>query len=450
MIGRHSDRSKSATRFRKRSQEGPTAGDSPRQGAAGALRRAASAAHVSSWADRTFASLSNPQFRMLWFGMLAMMAGMNMQMVARAQLAWDLTGNALAVSVVGAGMAPPILILSIFGGAMADRLDRRRVIQAGQAVTGLLAFAIAILIVTDRVNIWFLVASSVLQGVAWAFLMPARQSIVPQLVGKEHTTNAIALNSSAMSLMTLVAPGVAGVMYARLGVAPTYFIIGSLNIIAVLLTARLTRLAGASARQPASRVLVEMKNGLKYSFGNRTVLVLLLLTMFTTVLAHPFRSLMPVFVHDVFDRGPEAVGLMLSAIGLGAVAGSLVIAGLTEGNHRGLVLLGTTAVSGIAIALAAATSIYWVAVVIMVLLGVGDSGRRTLSSSLMLEQTADAYKGRVMGLYMTNFGMMPLGAIPFAAVAEFVGIRWAVAGAGLLLLGAAIGTTTLTNRVRRL
>lgn len=412
--------------------------------------RAAAPNRVGSWADRTFASLSNRDFRFLWLGMLAMMGGMNMQMVARAQLAWDISHSAIAVSLVGAGFAPPVLLLSIFGGAMADRLDRRRVIQAGQAITMSLAAVIGVLILTERINLWWLIGSSVGQGIAWAFLMPARQSIVPQLVGKSHTTNAIALNAGAMSLMTLVAPGIAGVIYARVGVAPTYFIIAGLNALAVVLTARLPRMAGAGAAQPAGRVMSEMKAGIRYTLGNQTVLVLLLLALFTTILAQPFRSLMPVFVHDVFDRGPEAVGLMLSAIGLGALLGTVVIAGLREGEHRGWVLLATTATSGVALVLATVTAQYWIAVAVMLLLGVGDSGRRSLNSSLMLEQTEDAFRGRVMGLYMTNFGLIPLGAIPLAAIAELIGIRWAVAGAGALLVAAAAGTMLLTNRIRRL
>jgi MFS family permease len=382
--------------------------------------------------------------------MLAMMGGMNMQMVARAQLTWDITHSAIAVSLVGAGFAPPVLLLSIFGGAMADRLDRRRVIQVGQAITMSLAVIVGVLIVTDRITLWWLIGSSVGQGVAWAFLMPARQSIVPQLVGKGHTTNAIALNAGAMSLMTLIAPGIAGVIYARVGVAPAYFIIAALNALAVVLTARVPRMTGAGAAQPSRRVMSEMKDGIRYTFRNQTVLVLLLLALFTTVLAQPFRSLMPVFVHDVFDRGPEAVGLMLSAIGLGALLGTVVIAGLREGEHRGFVLLGTTAVSGVALVLATVTAQYWIAVAVMVLLGVGDSGRRSLNSSLMLEQTQDAFRGRVMGLYMMNFGLIPLGAIPLAAISEVIGIRWAIAGAGALLVAAALSTSLFTDRIRRL
>ncbi|MBI4220636.1 MAG: MFS transporter [Chloroflexi bacterium] len=406
---------------------------------------------ATTWAARTFSSLEHRNFRYLWLGMLALMGGMNMQIVARAQLAWDLSGSAIMVAIVGAGMAPPILVLSNFGGALADRVNRKRVIQAGQLASMVIALTVALLIVTERIALWHLVAASVLQGFSWAFLMPSRQAIIPELVGKERTSNAVALNASAMSLMTLVAPGIAGVMYARVGVGATFFTIAALSLLAFVLTERLPNSAGrGSTPRRKEPMLREMKEGIQYTLRNRTVLVLLALALSTTILAQPFRSLMPVFVHDVYGRGPEAVGLLLSMIGLGALLGTLAIAGLRKGELRGAVLLATTALSGLALVLATTTAIYGVAVFVMVLLGVGDSGRRSLNSALMLEEADEPYRGRVMGLYMMNFGLIPLGAIPLAAISEAVGIRYAVAGAGMLLMVTAVATTLATNRVRRL
>ncbi|MBI4305665.1 MAG: MFS transporter [Chloroflexi bacterium] len=418
--------------------------------ARGALRLPVPAV-ATSWARRTFSSLQHRNFRYLWLGMLALMGGMNMQIVARAQLAWDLSGSAISVAVVGAGMAPPILVLSNIGGALADRVIRKRIIQAGQLASMVIALSVGFLVVMEEIALWHLVAASVLQGVSWAFLMPSRQSIIPELVGKESTSNAVALNASAMSLMTLVAPGIAGVMYARVGVGATFFTIAGLSLLALVLTERLPSSAGRGSSQRAKQAIWrEMKEGIQYTLRNRTVLVLLVLALSTTVLAQPFRSLMPVFVHDVYGRGPEAVGLLLSMIGLGALLGTLAIAGLRKGESRGAVLLATTALSGIALVLATTTAIYGVAVLVMVLLGIGDSGRRSLNSALMLEEADESFRGRVMGLYMMNFGLIPLGAIPLAAISEVVGIRYAVAGAGALLIFAAIATTFTTSRVRRL
>ncbi len=153
-------------------------------------------------------------------------------------------------------------------------------------------------------------------------------------------------------------------------------------------------------------------------------------------------------VHDRY--GVEALGLLMSMIGIGALFGSLVIAGLSKASHRGRVLLVTGMLSGLAILLAAATTSYTVAVFIMIVIGIGDSGRRTLSSSLILEQTNEEFRGRVMGVYMMNFGLMPAGALPLGFIAAMFDVRVAFAIAGGMLFVAMVGFATLTNRIRQL
>jgi len=198
------------------------------------------------------------------------------------------------------------------------------------------------------------------------------------------------------------------------------------------------------------RMWSDIKEGLVYTKQNRTVLMLLLVALSTALLAMPFRSLLPVQIEEVFKLEVEALGLLLSAMGVGALAGSLVIASLSTNSRRGWVLLITSMLSGIAILAAAATTSYAVAVGIMVLLGIGDSGRRALNSSLIMEQTADEFRGRVMGVYMMNFGLIPLGAIPLGFITDSYNVRVAFAIAGGALLVAAIGYTVLTDKVRRL
>ena len=194
----------------------------------------------------------------------------------------------------------------------------------------------------------------------------------------------------------------------------------------------------------------DVKEGLRYARADRTVLMLLIVALSTTVLAMPMRTLLPVQIEEVFNRDVESLGLLLSMIGVGALAGSLLIAGLTTSQHRGMILLVTTAVSGLAILLAGLNTSYFVALAIMVLVGVGDSGRRTLNASLIMEQTDSDHRGRVMGIYMMNFGMIPLGTLPLAALGDVIGIRWAFALAGALLIAAALLMTVATTRIRRL
>jgi MFS family permease len=404
---------------------------------------------VTAWFLRTFESLGSGQYRLLWIGLLLMMAAMNMQMLARGYLAWELTKSAAMVGYVGAGFAPPILILSLFGGAVADRFNKKRMIQAGQFGMGTLSVVIAISITTETITVWHLIGASVIQGILFAFMMPARQVIIPQLVEKHQLSNAVALNASGMSLMTLLAPVIAGFIYGRYGAGPAYFVISGLNFAAVSLTTML-RPVNTTYNPPKKKIFGDVREGLRYSWSNKTVLMLLIVALSTTVLAMPLRTLLPVQIEEVFNRDVESLGLLMLMIGAGALVGSLAIAGLTTGQHRGLVLLGTTLLSGVAVLMAGLNTSYFVALGIMVLIGLGDAGRRSLNASLIMEEADQDHRGRVMGLYMMNFGMIPIGTIPLAYVSDAFGIRWAFALAGALLILAAIALTLLTARVRRL
>ena len=397
---------------------------------------------------RTFASLGQSDYRHLWFGMLLLMAAVNIQMLSRSYLAWELTHSPIAVVLVGVGFAPPILLLSLYGGAVADRFARKRIIQLGQLGMLVISLAVAISISTGSITVYHLVGASVAQGTVWAFLMPALQAIITQLVDDDHLTNAVALNASGMSLMTLAAPAVGGLIYGFWGPAATYYTISALTVGAYLLMGLVPHMAPVA--RGTRRMWRDIKEGLAYTKHNRTVLMLLIVALSTAVLAMPFRSLLPVQIERVFNMEVEALGLLMSMIGLGSLFGSLVIAGLSKNSHRGWVLLGASMISGIAILLAAITTSYAVALGIMVILGIGDSGRRALNASLIMEQTDDEYRGRVMGVYMMNFGLIPLGAIPFGFIAQWFDVRLSFAVAGGALIIAAIGYTVMTKRIRQL
>jgi MFS family permease len=398
--------------------------------------------------SRTFSSLGQSDFRHLWFGMLLLMAAINIQMLARGYLAWELTKSPIAVVVVGAGFAPPILLLSLYGGAIADRYARKRIIQFGQLGMLAISLFVAISISTDVITVYHLVAASLAQGTIWAFLMPARQAIITQLVDDDHLTNAVALNASGMSLMTMAAPAVGGLVYGFGGAAATYYTIAGLTAGAYVLMGFVPHMAPVA--RGSRRMWRDIKEGIVYTRHNRTVMLLLLVALSTALLSMPFRTLLPVQIEQVFKMEVEALGLLMSMIGVGSLIGSLGIAGLSKNHHRGWVLLITSMLSGVAILLAAATTSYAFALVVMVVLGLGDSGRRALNASLIMEQTDEEYRGRVMGVYMMEFGLIPLGAIPLGFIADWFDVRLAFAVAGGALLVSALGYTILTNRVRRL
>ncbi len=374
-----------------------------------------------------------------------------MQMMARGQLAWDLTNDTFQVALVGSAFAPPILIFSVFGGTFADRWNRKRMIQFSQIAICIIAGLVGLAIYTEVISIWILMLAGFAQGMGWSFMMPARQSIIPQLVSKDEMTNAIALSASGMALMTLSGPGLGGLAYGWLGPANTYFLITGLMFIAFLVMSGVKVTDGpVSSKQREEKVLSAVWDGLRYSARNRTILILFVLLLSTTMTSMSFRSLMPAQVELIFDGGPRQLGVLMSMIGVGALLGSLFIAGLTENVRRGVVLLACTGMSAMAILISTFVSIFLVAMAAMAVLGLGDAGRRTLNASLLMEQSDEEHRGRVMGIYMLNFGLTPIGAIPLGILAEATDIRVAFAVAGCVLATSVLLTWVLTPRIRRL
>ena len=371
-----------------------------------------------------------------------------MQMLARGYLVYDITGSASRLGIVAAASAFPMLALALFGGAIADRVERKKLIQIGQFIVGALALLVGILIATGRIEWYYLLAVAVIQGAVWALTMPARQALIPQIVGPEKITNAMALNSAGMSAMTLAAPAIAGGLYALAGPEHVYFVIAAMSLVAMALTTliKTPEQSGAPRKRP---LFNEIGDGLTYIRGNSLVLVLLVVGLATTLMHAPFMSLLPVFVVDVYHRGPDSMGLLVAIMGAGALIGSLVVAAMGAWR-RGMLLMFGALSTGIALALVAAMPFYAAAAVIMLLMGLGDAGRRTINMGLMMEVSDDRYRGRVMSVFMMNFGLTPLGVLPAGLAADFFGERavMAVLGVGLIAFAAWILVTQ--KRLREL
>lgn len=404
----------------------------PETPAAGRGRRVAGGAGSRGNWRHTFSSLSNRNFRILWFAMLLLMGAMQMQMIARGYLTYDLTGSPALLGIVSAGFALPMLLLALFGGAFADRLERRRIIQLGQTGAGLIALFVAVSVTTDVVTWYHLLAASMMQGAVFAFLMPARQALIPQLVGQGQLTNAMALDAMGMSVTTLLAPAVAGYLYNVIQPDGVYYVVAAMCADGVALTALLPGIPGTTGTGRAG-VLNDIRAGLSYIRGSSLVMALLVIGLTSTVLAMPFRFLMPVFIVDIYRLGPDAMGLMTSMMGLGTLVGSLFIAALGSWQ-RGRLLIASSFISGAALLLVALLPFYAVALGLMVLLGLGDAGRRTLNQSLLMEVTDDRYRARVMSVFMTNFALIPLGVLPAGLAAEFLGGQMSVGILAVLLI----------------
>lgn len=396
----------------------------------------------------TFESLSVPEFRALWIGTLIGMGGMQMQMIARTILVDDLTGSAFLTGIVAMGFAPTMLIMAMFGGVAGDRLERRTVIQATQAASALLALAIAMLIVFGVVHWIHLFVASMLQGITFAFMMPARQAIIPRLVGKEMVTNAVSLSSGGMSMMAVVAPGIAGLIYGSVGPAAVYFTIAGLYVVAVLLTGRVPRVPPDAAGK-GQKVLANIGAGFKYVRTNHLVLLLLSSGLLVAALSMPFRMQLPVFARRLYGSDPSEIGWLMAFAGIGGIIGTLAIARLKKGSHRGLLLLLAAILNGAALMLIGVFPYYFLAMGVMILVGLSESMRMTLGQSLSLEVTEDQYRARVMSLYMMTFGLMPLTALPIGHSVDVFGAQPTLIFVAGAVLVAGTAFLLLAHRLRR-
>ena len=373
---------------------------------------------------------------------------MQMDFMAMGYLVYDLTSSPFKLGLVEASAALTVLTLGLFGGAIADRAQHKLLIQAGQITLVVVALFVASSIATETATWFHMLAASMMHGALFSFMMPARLAIVPQLVGQDRLTNAMALYAAAMSGTSMLAPAAAGGLYALVGPGGLYFVIATMHITAVAITLLIPK-ASDGVVKPSQPVLRDIQAGLSYIRGNPLVLVLLIVGLLTMMLVFPFRVMIPVFVDDIYHCGPEAMGLMVAVMGLGAPSGSLFVASLREGR-RGLILITSIFMSAVALLLVALVPIYLAAVGFMLLLGLGDAGRRTLDQSLIMEKTAEAYRGRIMSVFMMHFGLMPLGLLPADVAAEYLEPRVTIGIMAVLLLGISTIVLTTQGRLRKM
>jgi MFS family permease len=385
---------------------------------------------------------------MLWFGMVLAMGGFQMQMVARGILVYDMTNDPFITGIVGMGFAPSLLVVSLYGGVLGDRVERRLLIQLSQAANGVAAGIVAFLIISNSLAWGHLFAVSLAQGAMFALQMPARQAAIPSLVGKDQFANAFALNAMAMSIMSLLAPAIAGVLYQVVGPESVYLIVCGVMLSSVIFTSLVPRMYPARDDKKTS-VLGDIVAGFKYIGRNKFVLNLMIYSVIVALLSMPFRMLVQVYAKDVYGSEATEVGLLLTALGLGGLIGSISIANLRKGHRRGWILLGGAFVSGFALTLIVGFPVYAAGVIGMVGIGLGEQARWALGQSLMMENTTDEYRARVMSILMMTFGLMPLGMLPLGYAMKELGDRPAVGILAGLLLVFAVLSVFMLPRLRR-
>lgn len=383
---------------------------------------------------RPFLSLKEAEFRHLWVGMLPGTMAMQMGMITNGYLAYDITGSAAAIGLVTLGFGIPMLLFSLIGGVVADRVSKRRVLMTSQMIIGACAGVLAFLVITDLIQIWHMTLVAFAMGTCFAFNMPARQSFVAEIISRERLMNAIALNNAGMNMSRVVGPALAGFL-----IGISWIGIGGVYVIMVIMYAfvvySLFRIRDRGAAPNPNKVsgFRSLTDGIRYIRGNAILMALLMLAFAPVILGMPYQALMPVFAEDVFDVGASGLGLLMTVNGIGALVGSLVIASITNVSRRGLVQLGLGVTFGVSVAIFAFGDSYYLALAALVVVGAASAGYMSLNSTLVMDTAEPQYHGRVMSIYMFTFSLMPLSVLPVGALADAFGAPITIGIGGVAL-----------------
>ncbi|MFL2768133.1 MAG: MFS transporter [Dehalococcoidia bacterium] len=375
----------------------------------------------------------------LWLGMVTVGIATMMQMTARGYLAYDLTNSASKLTYVNVAFAFPMLTLSLFGGALSDRLDKQRIIEVAQIGASLMAFIIATLILSGLIDWTHLLMVSFVQGGIWAFMVPSRHSFIAELVPGKHLSKSIALNSAGFNVSNLIAPSIAGIVYGLFGPGVVYITIGCLALVGVMFTFLITnemrfkQEVSESNNNKKNKILSEIKIGIVYMYKERLLFSILMTSLIYSLFAEPFRFLLPIFVKDIYLQGPQAMGILTTLMGLGSVITSIFIAG-NDANKRGLLYIFGGFLTSLSLFALSLIESYYLSMIFMVFLGASDSIRRTLSMSIVMEKSRPDLRGRVMSIYMLNWGLIPLGALPSGILADVIGAPRTIMILSIILL----------------
>jgi MFS family permease len=380
-------------------------------------------------------------FRLFWCGQLVSLIGTWMQSVGQSWLVLELTGSAFQLGLVNALQFTPILLLSAVGGTLSDRLGKRRILFVTQAAMMAQAFVLALLVRSGHVRYWHVAVLALIYGLGRAIDIPARQSFLTDLVGKPDLPNAVALNSVVFNGARIVGPGVAGLLIARFDVAVAFFLNGA-SFVAVL--AALIAIRTEGVPDPAGRIGVRqgLVGAVSYAAGTPPVAFTLGLLVVVSLLALNFNLIVPLIARDVLHQGAEGFGLLMSALGAGAIVGALGVALLRRGRPPLSLLAGSAAVLCAGAMMLALAGHFAVAMVVLAVLGCFQIIFTTGCNVALQLMSPDALRGRVMGLYAMAFaGMTPFGSLLIGSLAERFGVRAACAlggGTGLLAVCALV------------
>lgn len=379
-------------------------------------------------------------FRIFWIGQAVSLTGSWVQIVAQGWLALDLSDDAFIVGLVSAAGSFPVLVFSLYGGVIADRYDKRRLVMIGQALLALEAALLWWFVVSDTITIPWLIALATFAGVVSAFEIPARQALLIELVVREDLMDAIALNTSAFNLARILGPSIAAAVIASAGLA-WCFGLNTLSFAAVLAGLFVLRLPPYVRPVDRPSPMAGLREGIRYMFATKEISLIMRMVAVFSIFGVPYLTLMPVFAREALGLGASGYGLLMTVTGVGALSGALFLAAVGGRIQRGRLFAISSIAFPLAILALATTWLPPVAAFVLLLAGLSMILQTALANGILQALVPDDLRGRVMAAYVVVYvGFAPIGSFTGGALARVIGIEWTLAAGGAVMLLFAVWT----------
>ena len=381
-----------------------------------------------------FSSLKIRDFRIFWSSMFLSLIGTWVQSMAQSWLVFKLTHSAFLLGVVGFLSYLPVALFSLAAGALVDRTAKRNLILATQLTFMVLAFILAFLVQHNIVQVWHIIVIAFLNGLVFSFDAPARQAMVIELVGKNHLLNAIALNSAAFNSARTLGPALAGVLIAIVGMAGCFYV-NAFSFLPVIAALIFIKQKSFVANAKNNTFLQDITEGLNFIKGNRFLLFLLSLVGMVSIFGVSYVILMPIFAQEILRSGSVGLAILMSANGLGALAGALNLARLKQAESNLRILRVSVIIFFVSVMLFSLSRHLWLSAILLVMAGYGGASSMSMANTLLQISAPDEFRGRLMGVFMMMFsGLMPFGNLVSGSLAHFFGAPIVTFSGALLTL----------------
>ncbi len=392
-------------------------------------------------------ALNNRNYRLLFTGESVSLIGTWMTHIATGWLVYRMTNSIWLLGLVGFLNQLPVFLVASIGGVLADRWDRRRTLLVTQALAMIHAFLMAGLALTGVITIGQILVLSVFQGLAKALDMPVRQSFLPEIIAnREDLPNAIGLNSTTINTARLVGPSIAGILIAVAGEG-ICFLLDGISYIAAIVTLLAIKVNPTESKRERHHILRELKEGLIYTFGFVPIRSILLLLALVSLVGVPYTVLMPVFAREILHGGPNTLGFLMGAAGVGALSAALYLVSRRTAHGLEKTIMLAATMLGIGLVALSFSRVLWVSLVFMLLAGFGTIAQAVSSNMVIQMLVDDDKRGRVMSFHTMAFmGMTPFGSLLAGGLASKLGVPGTLCIGGVCcILGALLFGSRLTS-----